>query len=186
MEDGDIVELYLSRNEAAIKETAIKYGQRLRNMAQSIVDDRETAGECENDTYLEAWNLIPPHEPRNYLFAFLGRIIRNIALNVCKKNARQKRYARYCELTQEMEECLPAANNTEAEIEAKELTGLINRFLETCTEDQQTVFVRRYWYFEPVADIAEACGFSQAKVKTMLFRMREGLKRYLEEGGYSV
>ena len=93
MNDNEIVELYLSRNEEAINQTAQKYGSRLRNIANSILNDRETAKECENDAYLETWELIPPHEPRNYLFAFVGRIVRHIALNVCKKNSRQKRYA---------------------------------------------------------------------------------------------
>lgn len=186
MDDNEIVELYLSRNEDAINQTAQKYGSRLRNIANSILNDMETAKECENDTYLETWELIPPHEPRSYLFAFVGRIVRHIALDVCKKNNRQKRYALYCELTQEMQECIPAKNDTEAEIEANYLSRLIDEFLETCSEEQQNVFVRRYWYFDSVTQIAKIYGFSQSKVKTMLFRMRSELKMYLEEGGYSV
>ena len=186
MEDDKIVELYLSRSEEAIAQTAQKYGSRLRNIANSILNDRETAKECENDAYLETWELIPPHEPRNYLFAFVGRIVRHIALNVCKKNSRQKRYAMYCELTQEMQECIPAKNDIEAEVEAKYLSSLIDEFLETCTEEQQNVFVRRYWYFDSISQIAKTYGFSQSKVKTMLFRMRSDLKKRLEEGGYDV
>lgn len=92
MDDNEIVELYLSRDEDAIAQTAKKYGFRLRNIANNILNDMETSKECENDAYLEAWELIPPHEPRTYLFAFVGRIVRHIALNVCKKNSRQKRY----------------------------------------------------------------------------------------------
>ena len=186
MNDNEIVELYLSRNEEAINQTAQKYGSRLRNIANSILNDRETAKECENDAYLETWELIPPHEPRDYLFAFVGRIVRHIALNVCKKNSRRKRYARYCELTQEMQECIPAGNDTEAEAEVNYLSSLIDEFLEKCTEEQQNVFVRRYWYFDSVHQIAKAYGFSQSKVKTMLFRMRSELKKHLEEGGYDV
>ena len=186
MNDNEIVELYLSRNEEAINQTAQKYGSRLRNIANSILNDRETAKECENDAYLETWELIPPNEPRNYLFAFVGRIVRHIALNVCKKNSRQKRYAMYCELTQEMQECIPAKNDIEAEVEAKYLSSLIDEFLETCTEEQQNVFVRRYWYFDSISQIAKTYGFSQGKVKTMLFRMRSDLKKHLEEGGYDV
>lgn len=186
MNDNEIVELYLSRNEEAINQTAQKYGSRLRNIANSILNDRETAKECENDAYLETWELIPPHEPRNYLFAFVGRIVRHIALNVCKKNSRQKRYAMYCELTQEMQECITAKNDIEAEVEEKYLSSLIDEFLETCTEEQQNVFVRRYWYFGSISQIAKTYGFSQSKVKTMLFRMRSDLKKHLEEGGYDV
>jgi len=184
--DNEIVELYLSRNEEAINQTAQKYGSRLRNIANSILNDRETAKECENDAYLETWELIPPNEPRNYLFAFVGRIVRHIALNVCKKNSRQKRYAMYCELTQEMQECIPAKDDIEAEMEAKYLSSLIDEFLETCNEEQQNVFVRRYWYFDSISQIAKTYGFSQSKVKTMLFRMRSDLKKHLEEGGYDV
>lgn len=186
MNDNEIVELYLSRNEDAINQTAQKYGSRLRNIANSILNDRETAKECENDAYLETWELIPPHEPRDYLFAFVGRIVRHIALNVCKKNSRQKRYAMYCELTQEMQECIPANDDIEAEMEAKYLSSLIDEFLETCTEEQQNVFVRRYWYFDSVSKIAQIYGFSQSKVKTMLFRMRSDLKKHLEDGGYDI
>ena len=186
MDDNEIVELYLSRSEDAIDQTAQKYGSRLRSIAYSILNDRETAEECENDAYLETWNLVPPHEPRNYLFAFVGKIVRHLALNVCKKNNRQKRYAVYCELTQEMQECIPAGNDIESEMDIKYLSSLIDEYLESCSEEQQNVFVRRYWYFDSVAQIAKAYGFSQSKVKTMLFRMRSELKKHLEKGGYDV
>jgi len=186
VDDNEIVELYLSRNEEAINQTAQKYGSRLRNIANSILNDRETAKECENDAYLETWKLIPPHEPRDYLFAFVGKIVRHIALNECKKNNRKKRNALYCELTQEMQECIPASNDTEAELEVKYLSSLIDDFLGTCSKEQQNVFVRRYWYFDSVSQIAKAYGFSQSKVKTMLFRMRSDLKEHLEKGGYTV
>lgn len=186
MKDNEIVELYLSRNEDAIRQTSLKYGVRLRNIANSILNDIETAKECENDAYHQAWERIPPHEPRNYLFAFVGRIIRHIALDICRKNGRQKRYAIYCELTQEMQECIPAENDIEAEIEAEYLSGLIDAFLESCTEEQQNVFVRRYWYFDSVAEIAKTYGYTQSKVKTMLFRMRADLKNHLEKEGYDI
>ena len=186
MNDNEIVELYLSRNEEAINQTAQKYGSRLRNIANSILNDRETAKECENDAYHETWELIPPHEPRNYLFAFVGRIVRHIALNVCKKNSRQKRYAMYCELTQEMEQCIPSKNNVEEAFAADELVLSINAFLATCPEDQRNIFVRRYWYFDTIAEISKKYGYSQSKVKTALFRMREGLKQHLEKEGYTV
>ena len=186
MDDDKIVDLYLSRNEDAIVQTAQKYGSRLRNIAYNILNDRETAEECENDAYLETWKLIPPNEPRTYLFAFVGRIVRHIALNICKMNKRQKRYAVYCELTQEMQECIPAENDIEAEVEADYLSSLIDAFLESCTEEQQKVFVRRYWYFDSVAAIARTFGYTQSKVKTMLFRMRVDLKNHLEKEGYDI
>ncbi len=186
MDDDKIVELYLSRDEEAIVQTASKYGHALRKIAYGILYDRESAEECENDAYLKTWNLIPPHEPRTYLFAFVGRIVRHVALDVCKTNKRQKRYAVYSELTQEMHECIPSPNNTEDEVDAKCLSDSINEFLEGCSMWQQNVFVRRYWYFDPVEDIAARYGFSQSKVKTMLFRMRADLKKHLKDGGYGV
>lgn len=186
MEDDRIVELYLSRNEEAIGQTARKYGPRLRQIADRILHDEGAAEECENETYWEAWRSIPPHEPRTYLFAFLGRITRHLALNICKRDSRQKRYAVYTELTAEMRECLPAAASTESDFEGKQLAEAINVFLAGCTEAQQIVFTRRYWYFDSIADIASATGFSQSKVKTMLFRLRAGLRKQLEEGGFDV
>lgn len=101
MNDNEIIELYLSRNEEVITQSANKYGARLRHIANNILNDRESAKECENDTYLKAWNMIPPQEPRNYLFAFMGKIIRNLALDRIKNDNRLKRHAIYCELTQE-------------------------------------------------------------------------------------
>ena len=112
MDDERIVELYLSRDESAIKETSEKYGPRLRSLAYGIVNDAQTAEECENDTYLEAWNSIPPHDPKSYLYAFLARITRHISLNRCRDGSRLKRSAVICELSAEMEECLPAPDDS--------------------------------------------------------------------------
>ncbi len=186
VDDNRIVELYLSRNEEAINQTALKYGSKLRRIADNILNDIETAKECENDTYNETWNLIPPHEPRTYLFAFVGRIVRNIALNVCKKNSAQKRYAVHCELTHEMEECLPAGNDPEEEANAAFLTEQIDAFLESCPKEQRIIFVRRYWYFDTVQEISEKYGFSESKVKVVLFRLRAAIKKHLEKGGYAI
>ena len=107
MDDDKIIELYLSRDESAIRETQEKYGSRLRQTAYRILENHGAAEECENDTYLEAWNCIPPHEPRGYFFEFLLRIIKHAAIDACRRNNRLKRKADFCELTKEMEECLP-------------------------------------------------------------------------------
>ncbi|MBP5533317.1 MAG: sigma-70 family RNA polymerase sigma factor [Lachnospiraceae bacterium] len=186
MDDNEIVELYLSRNEEAIARTKEKYGERLKIIANNILNDIETAKECENDMYLKAWNLIPPNEPRKYLFAFLGKIIRHLAIDVLRKNSRQKRDAVVTELTLEMAECIPTQNGTEQEFEANFLAGLIDKFLEGYPKEQQNVFVRRYWYFDPISEICERYGLSQSKVKSILFRMREKLKKYLEKEGFTV
>ncbi len=186
MDDSKIVELYLSRDESAISHTAQKYGLKLRQIADSILNNKASAEECENDTYLEAWKLIPPNEPRSYLFAFLGKITRHLAIDECRKHASQKRQALFCELTQEMEECIPGQGNVEGDIEANALSQAINTFLDHCSEEQRNVFVRRYWFFDTIPEICNRYDFTQGKVKTMLFRMREALRYYLEKEGYTT
>lgn len=186
MEDSKIVDLYLDRDEAAISYTAEKYGLRLRQIAKNILNSMTAAEECENDTYLRAWNHIPPNEPRSYLFAFLGKIIRNLAIDECRKSKGRKNQPLFCDLTKEMEQCLPGQNNAEEAVEADMLSQAINIFLGTLPEEQRNIFVRRYWYFDTISEIAERYGFSQSKVKTNLFRMREELKKHLEKGGYTI
>ena len=185
MEDEMIVGLYLARDERAIAFTSQKYGSKIRNMANRILENLQQAEECENDTYLTTWNSIPPHEPKTYFLAFISKITRQLALDICKKNNAQKRKTVYCELTDEMQECIPGANSPEYEVEAKELGKIITKFLEQYSEDQQKIFMRRYWFFDPVNEIASRYHFSKSKVKTTLFRMREDLKKYLEKGGYN-
>ena len=135
MDDNKIVDLYLRRDEAAVKHTSRKYGDHLRALAYGIVKDRLTAEECENDTYLEAWNSIPPHEPRNYLYAYLARITRHISLDFCRKRSRLKRRAFISELSAEMEQCIPAPNNVECRIDDIALREAINGFLSTLNEE---------------------------------------------------
>ncbi len=182
MDDGMIVDLYLARDEAAISNTAEKYGSRLRSLAQGIVEDRQTAEECENDTYMKAWKSIPPHEPRTYLYAFLARITRHIALNRCRDEKRLKRHAEICELTAEMEQCI-AAPDDEIHTGDEELAGAINTFLAGLKEEKRNIFVRRYWYLDSISDIAKRFSLSESKVKTTLYRCRERLREYLEKEG---
>ncbi len=186
MDDSKIVDLYLSRNESAISHTAQKYGSKLRRIANNILNNQQSAEEYENDTYLETWNRIPPHEPRSYLFAFLGKITRHRAIDECRKKSSQKRYPLFCELTQEMQECIPSKKDVVSELEVKELSRIIDAFLETCSEDQRNVFVRRYWFFDTISEICKRYGYSQSKVKVTLFRMREGLRIQLEREGYTI
>jgi RNA polymerase sigma-70 factor (ECF subfamily) len=186
MEDTGIVDLFLKRDEAAIRETAAKYGASLRRIAAGVLGDPLSAEECENDTYLQAWNSIPPHEPRDYLFPFLARITRHIAIDRCRREAAQKRTAQTVELTREMAECLPAGADGFDAPDAHALTEAINRFLAALPETQRTLFLRRYWYFDSVADAARYCGVSLSKAKTTLFRLREKLRVFLEKEGYTV
>lgn len=186
MDNDQIVELYLLRDQSAVRETAGKYGARLRGLSFGIVRDRQTAEECENDTYLEAWNTIPPHEPRSYLYAFLARITRHISLNCCRSKNRLKRRAFICELSAELEQCIPAPDDTQCRIDDMILREAINRFLATLDEEKRNVFLRRYWYMDSVAAISRRYDFSQSKVKTMLFRSRSRLREYLEREGYEL
>ena len=184
MDDESIVALYLCRDQAALTQTADKYGCRLRALANSIVEDELTAQECENDTYLEAWHSIPPHEPRTYLFPFLARITRHIALDCCRKRSRVRRSAIMEELTQEMEACIPAPDDTADQVDGILLGQSITAYLRTLPEDQRNVFLRRYWYLDSVAAISRRFGFSQSKVKSILFRSRTGLRNHLIKEGY--
>ena len=186
MDDNKIVELYLLRDETAIKLTSEKYGNRLRSLAYGIINDREIAEECENDTYMEAWNTIPPHEPRGYLYAFLARITRHISLNICRDRSRLKRSAFICELSAEMEQCIPAPDDTQCRIDDMAISEAINGFLGALDEDKRNIFIRRYWYLDSIADISKRFALSESKVKTTLFRCRNQLREHLEKEGYTV
>lgn len=183
MEDAHIVQLYLQRDESAIDATASRYGMRLRNLANSILQDIHMAEECENDTYLAAWNSIPPHEPFTYLFAFLARITRHLALDRCREQSRKKRNVLLVELTREMEQCIPGTGNVEGSVDARMLGVAISKFLREISEERRLVFLRRYWYMDSVAEIAKGFSLSESAVKTMLFRIRQELKSYLRKEG---
>ena len=186
MDDAKIVDLYLQRNEVALKETADRYGTRLRSLAYGIVEDLQTAEECENDTYLEAWDSIPPHEPRNYFYSFLARITRHISLNCCRDRSRLKRSAYVCELSSEMESCIPAPDDMTCRMEKAELARALNGFLATLEADKRNVFLRRYWFLDTIPSISKRYGYSESKVKSMLFRSRNQLRTYLLKEGYDL
>ena len=187
--EGDergIVALYLRRDETAIWQTAEKYGHRLRALAYGIVNDLQTAEECENDTYMEAWNTIPPYEPSDYFYAFLARITRHISLNRCRDRDRLKRSAFISELSAEMEQCIPAPDNAACRMDDLSLETALNAFLGGLDAEKRNIFVRRYWYLDSVADIAKRYGISESKVKTTLFRCRNRLREHLNKEGYTV
>lgn len=186
MEDSEIVDLYLKRDESAIRETSARYGSKLRSLADRILENDASAMECENDTYLKAWHSIPPYEPRTWLFPFLGRIIRHLAIDECRRKNAEKRKGVYFELTKEMEECVPAKGGPEEDLNADLLAQTISAYLETLGDEPRNIFVRRYWFFESVSEISKRYGFSESKVKSALFRTREGLRKHLEKEGYSV
>ena len=184
MTDGEIVEKFLARDEDALRHTAEKYGARLRALAFGILEDVPAAEECENDTYLAAWNSIPPHEPRDYLFAYLARITRHISLDRCRAGSREKRRAQLEELTEELTDCVPAGDGPEERLDAKELAGAISAWLHTLPEEKRRLFLRRYWYCDGVSALAKRLGWGESRVKTALHRLRKELREHLEKEGY--
>lgn len=186
LEDDKIVQLFLSRDEEAIRKTSEKYGTRLRAVALAITSDYQTSEECENDTYVQAWNLIPPNEPKTYLYAFLARIIRHISIDRCRKEKTLKRGAFITELTEEMEMCISDVKDLESELEAKELGAAISKFLRSLPKEKRVIFVRRYFFMDSVAEISKRCAISESKVKTVLFRVRKELREYLKKEGYLI
>ena len=186
LEDSAIVDLYLSRNEAAIEHTAEKYGSRLYALVLGIVEDRRCAEECENDTYMEVWDDIPPHEPRSYLYAFLARIARHIALNHCRERKALKRSAFILELSAEMEQCIPSPDDAPCRLDELLLKQAINEFLGNLSPQKRNVFLCRYWYLYSVEEISRRFSYSESKLKTMLYRMRNQLRTYLEREGYEL
>lgn len=186
MEDSEIVRLFVTRSEEAIGQTKVKYGKRLLRIARELTQDAETAEECENDVYLNAWNAIPPHEPYDYLYAFLVRLTRHAALNCCRSRGTQKRKATVEELTDELANTLPSREDADEWLDGEVLRGLLDRFLATLPEEKRNVFVRRYWYMDTVPRIAQGYGMTESKVASMLLRCRKELKNYLEKEGYQI
>ena len=184
MDDGAIVDLFIARDEAAISLACGKYGARLRAVARGVLGDPGAAEECENDAYLEAWHRIPPHEPREYLFAFLAKIVRAKALNAVKAQSAAKRSAEFVTLTDELASMLRSESDTESSFEAGELSASVGDYLGSVSDEKRRVFVRRYWYMEPIAQIALRYGMSESKVKSLLLRARRELKKHLEKEGF--
>ncbi|MCQ2445571.1 MAG: hypothetical protein MJ141_01625, partial [Clostridia bacterium] len=137
LEDDKIVWLYLNRDETAIRQTSEKYGSRLRAISYKITSDRETSEECENDTYLETWNRIPPSDPRDYFYAFLAKITRALSIDRCRERTRLKRDSYIVELTSELEMCIPAVDDVAGDVEAKLLGEAISRYLYTLSDEKQ-------------------------------------------------
>jgi len=186
MDDGQIVDLFLARDESAIHSTSEKYGSKLRHLANNICGDLTVAEECENDTYMNAWNSIPPHEPRNYLFSFLAKITRCVAIDRCKNKSRQKRSSVFIEFSKEIENCIPAPDDTASTIEGAELSRIVSEFLLTLPDEKRNIFLRRYWFMDSITAISERYSISEGKVKTVLFRVRNELRSYLAKEEYAL
>ena len=184
MTDSQMIALFWERNEDAIRETDAVYGRRLYQLADQILHSTQDAEESVNDTYLKAWETIPPQRP-NCFFAYLAKICRNSALGRLQWLNAAKRSAEIVELTREMELCIPD-NRTHLQMDEEELAEILNRFLEGLPIDSRLIFLRRYWYADSVAEIAARYRISQSKVKTQLHRTRNKLRIFLEKEGITV
>lgn len=184
MEDKKIIDLYWARNEDAIAETDAAYGRPLHTLADRILRSPEDAQESVNDTYFKAWETIPPQRP-NYFFAYLAKICRHFALGKLDWKNAAKRKAEVVELTREMELCIPDESR-DRELERKEMGRLLNGFLAGLSVESRRIFLRRYWYVDTVAEIAQRYSISESKVKTQLHRTRKKLSDYLAKEGIAV
>ena len=184
MEDERIVQLYWARSSQAIAETDRKYGTYCNSIAYGILQNNEDAEESVSDTYLDAWNAMPPHRP-SVLATFLGKITRRIAIDRWRSANRAKRGGGEIVVAlEELEQCLAGGQSPEQEIEKKELAQTVNRFLDGLSLWERRVFLARYWYLDSIREIGERFGFSQSKVTSMLFRSRNKLRLQLEKEGY--
>ena len=183
MEDKEIVNLYWQRSDLAISETNQKYGGYCHTIAFNICGVEEDAEECVNDTWFQAWNQMPSERPK-MLSAFLGCITRNLAINTIKARNRLKRGGGQAALAlDELAECITGSGSPEQFLEEKELSEAIGRFTAALPKTERTIFVLRYWYLAPIAEIADKLQCSQGKIKSSLFRTRKKLRDTLQKEG---
>ena len=183
MTDDKIVALYWARSEDAIKETEKAYGSYCYYIAFHILHEKQDANETVNDTYLKAWQNMPPQKP-NPLKAFLGRITRQLSINRLEKRNATKRGGEYALSLDELENVI--GDNTQDIADQVALSEALTRFLYALPITQRRIFVRRYWYFESINEIASTFSISESKVKSMLMRLRKKLKQHLEQEGFEL
>ncbi len=186
MQDTEIIELYWARSERAIPATSERYGSYCSAIAWNILHSREDAEECVNDTWLNAWNAMPPHRP-SILSAFLGRLTRNLALDRCQRNTAEKRGGgEVPAILDELSECVSGSEDVEGSVERQEVLAAINAFLRQLPERNRQLFLCRYWYSDSVANIAERFGMKENAVSKSLGRTRAALREHLQKGGFEL
>lgn len=184
MDDLNIIELYFARDERAIKETDAKYGKLCYRIAYNILNNDEDSEECVNDTYLGVWNAIPPTRPNN-LMAFVCRITRNLSLKRVETMTREKRAQPNIVSLYELEDVLPDAS-INVGVSDEDIGKAISDFLRNEKDVVRNVFIRKYYFFDPISDIARHYGFTESKVKNMLYRTRTKLKKFLIKEGIEL
>lgn len=185
MEDQRIIELYWAREEEAIRATSDKYGRLCRAIVGSILASPEDGEECVNDTWLGLWNAIPPQRPSR-LAAYVGRVARNLALKRYDYVTAQRRNPEAVHSLEELGECVCGHESVETELENRRIERAIEDFLWGQEEEKRNVFLLRYWYFASIEEICGRTGFSESKVKSMLSRTRQKLRKYLEQEGIAL
>lgn len=186
MQDQQIVELYWKRDEAAIRETDEKYGGYLLHIARNILFDEEDSRESVNDTYLKAWNSIPPHRP-DVLRAFLGKITRQLAIDRYRMRTRNKRGgSEYAYSLSELEECVSGGDVTGRAVDQLVLAEAMERWLRRQRPDTRQIFLERYYYGDSVTEIAARHPFTSSKVKSILHRARLSLREALKQEGFDL
>ena len=186
MEDSEIVALFNSRSEEAIKETDRAYGRYFRSAAKTILGSGEDAEEIVNDAYLKAWNSIPPEQPRS-LKGFICSAVRQLSINRLEQNLAKKRGGgQYSLVLEELAECIPDADNGVDIADITALRDFLNRFLRDLPKEQRRVFILRYWHMRQIKEIANDLGMSESKVKSMLMRIRKTLGAKLKEEGFTL
>lgn len=186
MDDAKIVQLYWDRNEQAIPATADKYGSYCTSIAKNILHSREDAEECVNDTYMNAWNSMPPHRP-GVLSAFLGKITRNLSIKRYRHNTADKRGGGQATVVlDEIAEFVSDTDSVEQELDRRELVKAMNAFLGTLSAEKRGIFLRRYWFFDSISDIASRVGMTENHVSVTLNRLRRKLHNYLLERGFEL
>ncbi len=178
MEDEDILDLFFARSEEALDALEQKYGRLCHQIARSILPDAQDVEECVNDAYLAAWNTIPPQRPRP-LTAFLCRLVRNRSISRRRANTAEKRRSNYDLALEELCEAIPSPSRVEEELEARELTRLIDRFLWSLSTENRVIFLRRHWFSDSYAQIAARVGLSEKTISVRLTRLRKQLRDYL-------
>lgn len=185
MTDEEIIDLFFERSEQAISELATKHGAAVSRVALNILNNEEDVKECVNDTWLGAWNSIPPNRP-DPLRPFVCKIARNLAVKRYHANSAKKRDSQYDLALEELAECVPDSSTVEDTVVAKELAEIINRFLDTLSYEDKFVFMRRYWYADSLREIAEMSGMSYSSVAVRLHRIKGKLKKLLLTEGVTV
>jgi len=186
MDDHAIISLYWARDPQAITESDARYGRYLTALSRNILASAEDAEECVNDTWLRAWNTMPPQKPAR-LQLFFARITRNLSLNRYKALRAEKRGGGEMDLVlEELEDCLPSAASTEDAVLAQELAALLDHFLKTLPERERFLFLRRYFYAEPIAQAAGRCRIREDHAAVLLSRTRKKLRQFLAKEGYTV